>query len=470
MQLDRSITICLLVLAALGPGRCPAENGVRKLPKPPRSEHEESLAPARWIQKDLPPAPLPPSVSAPAPAPRVIPFPTEPRAAPGRPGMTLAEAEQIALENNPTLVQAAMGVRAAEGNCLQAGLYPNPVAGYHAEEIGIEGSAGQHGMFFGQQLVTGGKLQLRSAVRNHEVEQAEHAWQAQRLRVLTDVRSAWYEVLVAQRIVQLNEHLVLIGQQGVKTAGDLLKGKEVSRVDLLQARIEADSATLQLHDARNRHLATWRRLAAVLGVPGMEPTPLAGDLENDLPDLNWEDALRDLLTFSPELAEAYSGVRRARSEVTRQCAEWIPDVDVRAGVRYHDADQHTVAGLEIGLPLPIFNRNQGNICKAQAELVAAENEVQRVELALQQRLAAAFERYAQARYEVEKYALEILPNARKSLNLVQSGYEDAEFDYLTLLTAQRTYFRVSLAYMKSLLECRASSVAIEGFLLTGSLQ
>ncbi len=396
-------------------------------------------------------------------------FPLLPGSSPGEPGMTLAEAESVAMANNPTLVQAAMRIRAAQGKCIQVGLYPNPIVGYEGDEMGAEGTAGQQGAFLIQEIVTAGKLQLASAVVGHEITQADQAWAAQQGRVLNDVRAAWYEATVAQRIVELNRQLMLIGQQGVQAAGELVEAMEVSRVDLLQARIEGDSAAIQLQLARNRHQAAWQRLAALLGVPELEPTRLVGDLEDELPELTWQGSLQRLLAGSPEVAEARAGVQRAQCVVARESARRIPNVNLRTGVRYHDSAEDTVATVEIGLPLPIFNRNQGNIYKAQAELIAAEKEVHRVELTLRDRLSAAMKRHADARHEVQQYARKILPNAKASLDLVRTGYREGEYDYLTLLTAQRTYFRVNLAYLESLLAYRSSRVSIEGFLLSGAL-
>ena len=193
-------------------------------------------------------------------------------------GMTLAELEAMAERCNPTLAQAAARVQAARGQCLQVGLYPNPVVGYLGSEIGNEGRAGQQGGFIGQEIVTAGKLQLNRAVASQEIRQAEYAWAAQRFRVLTDVRRGFYEVLVAQRTVELAEQLVGIGERGVKTAEELMKAKEVARADVLQARIEADSAKILLEKARNRHTGAWRGLAAVVGDPALQPIPLAGEL------------------------------------------------------------------------------------------------------------------------------------------------------------------------------------------------
>jgi outer membrane protein, heavy metal efflux system len=89
---------------------------------------------------------------------------------------------------------------------------------------------------------------------------------------------------------------------------------------------------------------------------------------------------------------------------------------------------------------------------------------------LQQRLAVAFEQYTNAHYQVEKYSKDILPNAQASLKLTTSGYQQGEFSYLSLLTAQRTFFQTNLTYLEALRELRAAMATIEGNLLSDSLR
>ncbi len=228
-------------------------------------------------------------------------------------------------------------------------------------------------------------------------------------------------MLVAQRTMELTEQLVRIGEEGVKAAEQLLKAKEAARVDLLQARIEADSARILLERARNRYTGAWRSLMAVVGDPALQPIPLAGSLQDGMVQLTWEDTLNRLLATSPQLAGAQVGVARAQATLNREYAGRIPNVDLQAGVQYDNASQDTIAGVQVGLPIPIYNRNQGNIRRAQAELTAAQYEVGRVRLALQQRLAVVFEQYATARQQVDRYTTDILPNAQESLKwLVQA--------------------------------------------------
>jgi cobalt-zinc-cadmium efflux system outer membrane protein len=121
------------------------------------------------------------------------------------------------------------------------------------------------------------------------------------------------------------------------------------------------------------------------------------------------------------------------------------------------------------MPLPVFDRNQGNIRRAQAEVIDATQEVQRLELQLRNRLATVFQRYDSARQQVESYSQNVLPTAKESLDLIVSGYRQGEFPYLTLLTAQRTYFRVNLTYLESLRDLHTSTIGIEGLLLSGGL-
>ena len=472
MKLDRWLAALVILLGAMAAGSRAAEDQFRQ----PSGHLASDQLEVRWLRQGVPIAPSPAGEVAPQPdssrpsAPAASEDPFGGEAPADGPVMTLAELESIALANNPTLIQADARVRAARAKCLQVGLYPNPTIGYLGEDMGSEGRAGKQGAFAGQEIVTAGKLGRRRAVVAHEVRQAEHARQAQYRRVLNDLRTAAYDVLVAQRSVVLNRELVRIAQQGVKTGEQLLTALEIGRGDVLQFRIEAGSASIQLYEARNGHLAAWRRLAAVLGIPQMEPARLAGELQSDLPQLTWQGSIERLLAESPELARARSGVERARAAVARECAERIPNFKVETAVQYQHSTEDTVVGIQFGVPLPIFNRNQGNIIKAKAELIAAENEVRRVELALQERLAAAFRRYDNARYGAEKYTANLLPNAKESLELVLTAQKLGEFDYLTLLTAQRTYTQVSLAHLQSLREVWAGSVLIEGLMLTGGLQ
>jgi len=472
MQPCRLVSWLLVLLAGLGARLAPADD-MRTLSGALSPERVSVLPAGHWAPRELPglppfPQPAPGSLgsaAAGATSSTLSSLPPDSSSA-----LTLGDLEEIALESNPTLLQARMAVRGAQGGYVQAGLYPNPALVYIGDEIGNDGTKGLQGGGVGQEIVTAGKLRLGRAVASREIEQARYAWEMQRRRVLNDVRAGYYEVLLAQKMIDLNERLVRIGEEGVGVTQKLRDAEEVSEVDVLQAHIEAETAALGLVEARNHYDGAWRRLAAVLGRPEMQPAPLVGDVDAEVPEFTWEDALARLLAESPELAQARAGVERARYELARQCAERKPNIEIGGAVKYDDGSRFTVADVELVVPFPVFNRNQGNIMRAEADLIAARNEVRRVELDLQDRLAAAFEQYANARRQVETYKNTIIPHAEKSRELTTAGYSLGEFGYLTLLTAQRTYFDVSLSYLTNLRELWARCVQIEGLLLTGGLQ
>ena len=452
MNLTKSWCICAVLIGAF------ANSGVAQQPElsMPTAHNGGELR----IVAPGQPTPLPADQPQPLP-------PGEPTAPVG---MTLAELEDMAVRCNPTVAQAANRVAAVRGHWVQVGLYPNPRAGYIGAEIGNEGHAGQQGSYVGQEIVTAGKLRLSRNVAEQEIRQADWVLQSQRQRVLTDVRRSFYDVLVAQRKMELTEQLLRIGEEGVRSTEALVKAKEAARADTLQAHIEAESARVLLQRARNQHAAAWRGLAAVVGAANMPPQRLTGEAWDGLHEMTWEETYSRLLAESPQLAAARAGVARAQASVARECAQRVPNIDMQLAVQYDNATKDTFATVQAGVPIPFFNRNQGNISKAQAELMAAQNDVQRVQLDLQQRLAAVFEQYASARYQVEKYSGDILPSAQKSLDLANKGYQQGEYNYLFLLTAQRTYFQTNLIYLDALRELRTAATAIEGNLLSGSLQ
>jgi cobalt-zinc-cadmium efflux system outer membrane protein len=400
-----------------------------------------------------------------APLPQQAPMPPQ-----AGPALTLDALEAMAAENHPALKQSAMFVRAAQGKYVQEGLYPNPVLGYQADEMGDEHHSGKQGAFLSQEIVTAGKLRLGQSVASHEVAQRGHELSAQRQRVLNDVRIAFYDVLLSQRAVDVLQQLCAIGDQNFKIAEQLYEAKEASRVDSLGARIEANSARLRLQTAKNRYERAWRKLATSVGNASLPKTPVAGDFEAGLSELSWESSLQAILSGSPELARARSGVQKARCAVSQQFAQRTPNVTMRAGAAHDNATGDNIANVEVGLPLPLFNRNQGNIAKAQAELVASQNEVERVELDLRDRLASVFQVYSDARQQVESYRASILPDAKMSLDLMRKSYEHGETNYVALLTAQRTYFYANLAYLESLGRLRSSTIVLEGFLLDGAIK
>lgn len=387
---------------------------------------------------------------------------------PDEPKLTLADLESLALANNPTLRHANAHIKAARGQQLQAGLYPNPTIGYHAVNVGSRGTAGRQAGFVQQRFVTGGKLQLDERIAGHEIRNAQSQLSAARHRILTDVRSQFYRTLVAQRRQELASQLSDVAAEVASSTKQLLDAAQASENTFLQAEIEAEQAAILLNNATNELREHWQQLAAVTGQPHMQQVPLVGDLES-VPEYKLDEISATLAAMNPMLAAASARIERARVAITRARQEVVPDLTLMAdGARTNQTKSNT-AQVRLGVEVPLWDRNEGNIAVAESQLAGARAEYRRIELQLRQRLASVFRQYSNARHQSDRYRDSILPRAERSLKLVREGYDNGQVEYLTLLNSQQKFVEVSLAYAESLEALHTAAALLDGQLMDDSL-
>ncbi len=384
----------------------------------------------------------------------------------------LADLEQMALHHNPSLGRAHAQVQVARGNWVQVGLPPNPAVGYSGQQLGSGGLAEQHGVYVTQEIVRGGKLNLNRQAAAHEVARAEQELVAQQYRVLTDTRQAFYRVLIAQRQIDLSTEIANMYGKALTTTDKLLKAQEISKLDLLDAQLDFENAKVALQTAQFSHTAAWRNLTAVLGQPDLPPQALAGDVTVAAKPFDYQQTLQRLLTASPEISAAASEIERARWAYQRALVEHKGNVNLQALYNWQDngIGGRPDGSLVLDMPIPIWNKNQGGIVRAQGEVTVAEHKLAQLELELQQRLAPVFERYQSASNQVQRLQSTILKLAQESVDLSRKAYDAGELGYLDMLDAQRKYSQANSAYLDALRELRLAEAEMEGFLLQNSLQ
>ena len=269
-------------------------------------------------------------------------------AQPSGPALHLEDLEQMALAANPTLVQAAAEIRAAQSRKRQAGLYPNPTVGYTGSEIrGGSFRGGEQGFFVQQNIVLGGKLGLSKNVLEQERKEAETEAEEQKLRVLNGVQILFYQALAAQKMVNLRQQMEKLAQDAVQTAHQLANVGQADQPDVLQAEVEADQADIALDASMEAQLRVWKELAAVIGKPELPLARLEGNLE-DLPSVNGDELLQTILRESPSVKIAALNVKRAEAELARARREPIPDLQIRAGLQ-QDRDLLETGGKPVGI-------------------------------------------------------------------------------------------------------------------------
>ena len=388
-----------------------------------------------------------------------------------RPALTLQDLEGMALANNPTLAQANAQLQGEQGAAYQAGLPFNPVIGYTSEQIGVNGTAGEtQGAFVSQEIVTGGKLRLSRAKWAQRAQIAATISQAQQQRVLNDVRTQFYRTVAAQRVAEIHRRLVANGEDNLQTHREMFNLGQTTASAVLQAEVELRRDQLKLKDAENDLQQAWRRLAALAGVPQLAPTTLENILATTQEPLDYELALGQLLSSSPELVAAWQKIRHDEIQLEREQVQPIPNVlvDARVG-RNFEAGGQTTAGVNVGLPIPFFDRNKGTIRQAQADLNRAHADARRLELELQTRLAAEYRTYLSAWQRVEEYQATMLPKAEEAAELLRQSYKDRRATWVEVLTADRMHMTLETEFVDSLKTYRETDIAIRGMLLTGGL-
>jgi len=388
-------------------------------------------------------------------------------------GLTLAELERMAMAASPALAQSQSEVRAAAGRALQAGAYPNPVVGASGDHVagGPVLRGGDLGGFVEQRVVMAGKLGLSRRAAEQSGVAASHLQEAERLRALTTIRGLYYRALGEQRLLGVRQEMAELAARTAKTRRELANLGQADRPDVLAADIETQRAELGVTMARNALDKTWREIAAVVGQAGLQPSTLDGDFEA-FPKVDAEAALAAINAGNPELLAAEANRAGADLQLRRARVENVPDIMVRGGVRYNrelivpgGEAIGTEGFFDIGVQIPIFNRNQGAIAAAGAEAEHARIEESREKLALSRRFAGVYREYKDAVDAAARYRDSMIPAAREAYEMYTRNFANMAAPYPQVLATQRNLFQLQEEYVAALMTAWRSAVEIEGLLV-----
>ena len=391
---------------------------------------------------------------------------------------TLDDAQNLAAESNPTLRQAKAEIRAAKARMQQAGLYPNPSIGYTGDEIrGGSIDGGKQGFFLEQTIVTGGKLGKARNVFTEESRLAQLEAEEQQLRVENAVKTSYYRVLAAQELLDTRRDLAQIEQNYADVQGQLCNTGQADETEVLEAEVDAQRARLGARMQENTLREEWKSLTAVLGRPDLPLATVSGDLQHNWPEINEGQIIESIAAQSPATRIADAARVRAAAEMTRAKSQAIPDIQLRGGLEYNNEPLGTAPyatgweGIaEASVQIPIFNRNQGNVMAASADLDRAQLEKQRIALTLRERASTVVDEYANGRLMAVQYRDEILPRAQKAYSLMSEKYGRMLASYPRVLQSQLKLFQLHADYIQSLESLWIAGIALQGFLLTDGLE
>jgi outer membrane protein, heavy metal efflux system len=389
----------------------------------------------------------------------------------------LAEFLELADAKNPTLRQAAAIVRRSAAEAKQAGMYPNPSIGYQGDQIrGGSFGGGEQGAYVAQSIVLGGKLGLRRTLYEQQRKSDEAAAEAQMERVHGDVAQAFYKTLAAQETVVVRRRLMKLSLDAVETVHQLANVGQADAPDILQAEVEAEQAKVDYANAQRDFLQRFEGLAALAGEADLVASPLEGALDV-VPEIDTGHVVETIVQASPAVRQAQMEMGVASARLNEAKREMVPDLQLKAGEQYNF---ETVAVMptkavgpqsfaSVGVTLPLWNRNQGGKQVAEADIDRAQQDVERVKLALRQQAEPLVQTYLSSKFEAERYRTQLIPRAARAYQLYLQKYQSMAMAYPQVLVSQRTLFQLQAGYIAALSRAWQSAIALQHYMLEGGL-
>ena len=386
-------------------------------------------------------------------------------------GMTIGEAIDRLLRLNLELRAQEMEISKSRADVLTAGLRGNPLIYADSSMIpygNFDGSGGGPTQFDANVTLPidfNGKRKKRLAVAKRAQRITEALYQ-DAIRVQIDnLYTAWTDVLAAKATIQFLEAGLESLQVQRRATAPLVARGELSRTEFNNVEIQIDSTDLRLLEARETLDDAKRTLAALLSVPVAEAEtfPIRGRLQwLHLQPPSVDILIAEALHHRPDLNAFRLGIDRARSEVRLAHANRIDDAfllyqpfTAQEGLDPGDRASYSWA-MGITLPLPIFNRNQGNIARAEHTVVQTRIQLANLERQVRLEVERAEAAFQVTRATISRIQDEILPAAQENLNLSLASPAPDDPVVISRIEAQRSYAEISQQYLDALVRHRRS--------------
>jgi len=394
--------------------------------------------------------------------------------------VTLRQLQRLALRYNPELAAFAWQIRQAEADYLQASLPPNPELEYKMEEFGgrgsIKGFEGAVNKFHFIQLIELGdkrSKRMRAAWLGSELVQWEYI--SKQMDIISKVADDYAAVLAAQQRVSLASELRDISQEVLETVSKRVEAGKDSPVEQIKAQVALSHYRIELERARKDLEGVCKRLVATCGTEKAVMHGLAEQLETlegrikSSPQIPLLVQLEARLERNPDLARWAAQTEQYEKSLELERAKTIVDPAVSAGIHHYNELDGIGFQLGLGVPIPLFDRNQAGVMRARDKLSQSQTARFAAELNLRADLQVAYQSLTGSLLAVKLLGGDVLPNVQKALAAATEGYRQGKFGYLDVLDAQRTLFEAKGQYLKALTEFHQAFTQIER-LTGGSLR
>ena len=339
--------------------------------------------------------------------------------------VTLEEAIAKAVEAAPSIRANEAAIAAARAGRVQAGVRPNPTVTVEGENLVGSGPYNAFGQAeitgtYSQTIERGGKRDARVAFADRDIGVAEASSRVGRLELVSAVQRAFLDVVIAGYVVEIAETRLGVEIEMQREALRRVRGYKDPLFVETSASARVTQAQLNLTEARSRHVAARDGLAAYWGGSGM-------DIETEGEVMSGIPAARQLAEADVALAQAEAA--RASAAVTLEQTRVRQDYTLSGGARYLRGTNDVALVAGVTIPLGRFDRNQGNIARAQAEKLRIELTAEAQRLDRLRRLASLGAEADAARARADAIVVEVYPQTTKALRQVREGYARGGFTF-----------------------------------------
>ena len=372
--------------------------------------------------------------------------------------LSLQAALRLALQANPELRAAEHEVQAVEAATMQARALPNPTL-----EIGVEDTrreTRETTVQLSQPLELGGRRASRVSAAERAQDAARADLGVRRAAVQADVITAFMNTVAAQERLRLSQESQDVADRVTTAVSKRVQAGKASPVEETRARVaqsyvrlEVSKSQSELNNARLALASTWKNVS-----PQFQH---AVGTASTLPELPRWEVLAAKFSSLPAVVRAHAEVARREALVAVEQSRRTPDVAITAGIKRSAELGRNQAVFGLSVPLPLFDRNRGNVLEALRRTDVAKDEFEVAETKTYNDLAQAYERLRVSRHEAQVLASEILPGAQSAYDAAVKGFEFGKFAYFDVLDAQRTLIAARSQYIQAVSEATDARVRIE---------
>ena len=382
--------------------------------------------------------------------------------------LSLDETVALFLRQNLDLLIAKFGIESAKGQQITARLFPNPVASIGTLSAFTQGrTAGNSGAVIGQIQ----QLFELAGKRGYRIESAAFGTQSVEAAFEDAVRQLTFTVKDAYNRTQLAQRRLALAEENRDRFSRILdvntirfKKGYIAEVDLIRIRlqfIDFHSQVIQSLQEGETARADLRQLLRVSPATALELTS-EFDYKRVDPDIG---RLRTVaLDARPDVRSKRFIMSQREADLRLAKAYRIPDVTVGAGYSIQGPkgpDNPGQAALSLGVPLPLFNRNQGGIMQAEVAVQTAEADLSKTLNQVENEVDVAYKNLLQSRRLVEAFLGGVLEDARSTFTIVERAYERGGATILDLLDAARTSRTIQQNYFEALFNYQRNVIQLE---------